>query len=46
MKTIDVYVFNLWFRGLLYFSWMEPFLMFSGKLVYWQVRKWYTHVYR
>ena len=24
MEIMDVYVFNLCFKGLLYFSWMEP----------------------
>jgi len=24
MEIVDVYVSNLWFHGLLYFSWMEP----------------------
>jgi hypothetical protein len=24
MELMDVYVFSLWFHGLLYFSWMEP----------------------
>jgi len=26
MEIMDVYVFSLWFRGLLYFSWMTPSL--------------------
>ena len=30
METMDVYVINLWFHGLLYFSWMESFFVVFG----------------
>jgi len=38
VETMDIYVIDLWFHGLLYFSWMESFFFY-----YPGVEEWVLH---